>query len=337
MEQTLDIQELELYFYRIDCAYSLMSSPLGLFKIKSPDKHIRYQSSIVFQEKMIEAQSKGIFEEKEIEGLLFFFDLWDSDKQAELITLPKEIDQCKVDIYKNFFSDTREIRKTLSEKQDRLSELNHERHRYDLYTDLGFATFAKSQFILENTVYFNDKLYDFKEIPLHTFLSFVNDQMIYEREMRFIAQSEPWSSIYENRKNGRIFEEETDDQRRLLIYTLMYENVRNNNPPPEEIINDCDALDGWMIDNRKKIEKEKQREFLESKIKNSKIKNAQEVFIKANTIEEARAIEEMNSEAAAMNKKRRLLAADKKGTIGISDMPDVVDKVRQELHAKLQR
>jgi len=329
-------ERLEYLFYRIDCAYQTMRHSKGNFIIKSPDKHIKYEANFVFLEELKEACFQDLFTPEEIVGFMFYHGLWDHDKETELLTLPEEIEDLKIEIYKNFHGKTTSLRRDLARKKNRLEVLNQEKHRYDHYTTTGYATYSKSHFILENTVYYRDVKYDFSEVSDYTFLSFINENMIAETEMRAIARSEPWSSVFEMRKNGILFSEETDDQKRLVIYNSMYNSIReSSNAPSEDIIADDDALDGWMIKQKRESQAEKERNFFESRTKNKKILSAQEVFMPASSIEEARKIERLNSSEAMINKNRRMSAADKKGSIGITDMPDIMDKVQMELNARL--
>lgn len=60
----------------------------------------------------------------------------------------------------------------------------------------------------------------------------------------------------------------------------MYDNIyKSSECPPDEIINDYDALDGWMIVQRRKRDAQLNNRIVEDGISNEKIKNSDHIFV----------------------------------------------------------
>jgi hypothetical protein len=88
-------------------------------------------------------------------------------------------------------------------------------------------------------------------------------------------------------------------------------------------------LDGWFLLQKNKRDKEKaQREFEETNT-NSKIKNADEVFIMANSKEDFARIDNMNDIHQKMIKKQRFETIKKKGEASQLDFQDEKLKLAQ--------
>ena len=101
----------------------------------------------------------------------------------------------------------------------------------------------------------------------------------------------------------------TDSQRILIAWSSLYESI-NEHPECHDtfVIEDNDMLDGWLILQRKGKGNGRDPDGF---IENEKIKNAQEIFIPAETLEDAKRIHGMNSEynEAMRKKKMKIMAA----------------------------
>ena len=135
-----------------------------------------------------------------------------------------------------------------------------------------------------------------------------------ESDVRELARSEPWRSIWLMKEDtGQTLftncpeRELTYDQRNICVWSRMYDNVQESTEcPDDEVINDDDMLDGWFIIQRKKQEKEKLESTVESMTNNSKIANSQEVFIMTDNQQQADMINSANSLHGQLLKKQRL-------------------------------
>jgi hypothetical protein len=162
--------------------------------------------------------------------------------------------------------------------------------------------------------------------------------MLNESELREIARNEPWRLSWTLREQQVIFANEagrqlTNDQKGLLIWSRMYDNIQESmDCPTEDVINDDDMLDGWFLVQKKKQESEKAKSELESRTKNEKIANADEVMVVADSQKEADKIHSMNSYGSEMIRKQRIAQVRAKGGVK-SDLEfrDVQLDVRQQV------
>ena len=96
-----------------------------------------------------------------------------------------------------------------------------------------------------------------------------------------------------------------------------------------KIIEDDDMLDGWMIFQKKKREKDKKQEqFLGA---NGKMKNASEIFMMAKGREEAEEILDLNSDDNRSLIKNKINYINQKGYVEEKDLPDVQVALQQQI------
>jgi hypothetical protein len=102
----------------------------------------------------------------------------------------------------------------------------------------------------------------------------------------------------------------------------MYDSIQEASEPPESfVIDDDDMLDGWLL--LQSSDKGEERI-------NSKISRAQEQYILANNISEAKEIENRNSPDIKRIKAQRQKALEEKGELNESELPDVKKKLMIE-------
>jgi hypothetical protein len=119
-----------------------------------------------------------------------------------------------------------------------------------------------------------------------------------ETEIRSVARLPSWSIMWQTAKKGqRLFDRNSSEysveQTLLCYWAMMYDNVYESpDRPADKIIEDDEALDKWFEEQRK----ERKNRALSSKRRNSKMDKHGEIFVMANTDEEADEIWEMNNE-----------------------------------------
>jgi hypothetical protein len=154
------------------------------------------------------------------------------------------------------------------------------------------------------------------------------ENKISEKDFREIARTDPWRSIWSCRKTeGSLFGvptvDLTDEQRSIIIWSTLYDNIYDHpNCPLEEVVKDDDMIDGWLILQRREREKKQGKVQVEDFINNDKIRNSGEVFIVAQTKEDAKKIDSLNDDQAKITRKQRLKYLNEKGHVDESQMPD---------------
>ena len=122
----------------------------------------------------------------------------------------------------------------------------------------------------------------------------------------------------------------------------MYDNIfESPECPPDDVIQDDDALDGWLIVQRRKREEDQKRSAAENIIGNSKISNADEVFIMTDP-SSAKDVNQLNDPIARANQKSRLKELRSREKAGKSmtkhsKLKDVRQRVQMEANSKFSK
>jgi arsenate reductase-like glutaredoxin family protein len=219
--------------------------------------------------------------------------------------LDKKIEDLKVNAYKAFF---RKKELANAKRMIRVAEIDrattaHKKKQFDHTTCSGVANFMRRCWILQQTTKNIDgKNYDFRDINIQNILEEYSSAAIDASEFRKIARSSPWRQMWNgSKKRGDVFGKPSvyldQNQLALISYSQMYDGVfENPESPKEEVIEDDDCLDGWFIEQRRKHEKDKIKQQTDDLISNPKIKNSQEIFVVANSQEEAQDIYSLNND-----------------------------------------
>lgn len=313
-------------------------------KIYPPSKDLVYEANCLYCDVYNRCKNEGIMDEVDAMEVLFDNKLWDDESEKQFNYIPEHIDTWKVNIF-NTFRNKKECdlnRKYLKTAEEKYQELYSRKNSLNYATCDGIATYAKHQFLIVKTTYKNDKLYNFDKINQHQILSYSQSNIIYESILRELSHNNPWDNIWQaGKKSGNLFGKPSIDlsseQVRLICWSSMYDNVRENSDCPEDdIVDDNDALDGWLIVQRKEREQRKFEKRTQSKI-NDKINQADEIYIVADgdTIEdkfkEAKKIDNMNSAYSQMLKRQRFKVIDEKGQVNEAALPDVKSDISMQL------
>jgi len=111
------------------------------------------------------------------------------------------------------------------------------------------------------------------------------------------------------------------------MYDSVYESTES---PPDKVIEDDDCLDGWFIEQRKKHDRNKLSAEADNLITNKKIANSGEIFVMANSDEEADFVDSLNNAQAKNIKDSRLNQLKKQGEIN-SDMEFLDMKLNMQM------
>jgi len=313
---------------------------LSLF-ILEPNQSIYFDSIEVYEEAYNNAYMKNVFLEDEVRDLLLECGLWTPFDDQIMEQLKKEIDDIKVQAFNCFFNKNQlsYAKMKLRAKELEYAKLSMQKHQYDKYTCENVANLARWNWIIENSTYYRDtnKLYDWKHVNVSNILAYYEDNSISPSEFREIARNDPWRSTWAiGKKTGNIFpvssSEYTKDQIALSSYSMMYDSVYESPEQPDEgIIADDDCLDGWFIEQKRKMEKSKIEREVESKLTNSKIANSNEVFVLAQSDLEANRVNSVNPPHVEQLKKQRMAVIKEKGFVTDNDFADV--KMDKEMKA----
>lgn len=298
--------------------------------IKEPDPNLLFDSIEVYDQFYDEAYGQGCYIQDEILEILYDKDLYSPFDDMNLEKYKKDLEELKYNAYKAVLRprDLAGIKYAIEKTEIEISKIIRRKNQLDQYTCEGIASLAQWSWIIEKSTYFgnSDRNYDWKKIRLTDVTSYYESKAFSTTEFRSIARSELWRPIWLlGKKTGNLFNKPssmlTRDQIVLCSYSNMYDSVYENPESPVDlVIEDDDCLDGWFVDQKRKNEKYKKEQEINSLTNNAKISNASEVFVMAGSDQEAERIESYNSQHIKQVKKERIQQLLNKGDVISSDL-----------------
>jgi len=285
-----------------------------LLYIKEPTQELMFDSIEIYEEAYDKAYHSGVYLKEDIVQMLMDYNIWHPglDKVAE--THKKNIEELKFAAFKNFYNlkQLQGIKFQIRQEEKKLASIYAKKYSLDHLSCEGVASYTKWNWIIENsTFYRTGQKYDWKELTLINVVSHYESQVISNNVFRSIARNDPWRSMWvAGKKGGNLFGlpscEYTKDQLLLCSFSCMYDNVyESSEAPDEKVIDDDDCLDGWFVDQRKKMEQFKKQQSADNLL-SSKAGNSKEVFLMAQDIEDIDYIHSLNTDRANQVRKERL-------------------------------
>ena len=297
------------------------------------------EACIVYNNALEQAFDDQIMTEEETESWMLEHGLWSEENEERVKGLQKDLEKLKVEIYKsrNNIDLVERIRKYIRAGEKQLKEELEVKNSYNQNTCEGIAHTEKLEYLIENSTYKDNELYDFEDIGINEVLFHWHKSLLTEKQCRELARTEPWKSLWNTyEKSGvKLFfnkdnEDITYNQKTLTMWSQMYDNIQESmDCPTKEVIADDDMLDGWFIVQAEKREQEKAENEFDNNT-NEKIKNADEVFVITRNQREKDRVENMNTLNSKMVKKQRAAALKEKGSIQQHEFTDEIIKQRNK-------
>jgi hypothetical protein len=298
--------------------------------------HPNIDTAICAQESYIrayeQAQEEGLLAEDELLDWLYLQNLWtEEDEKNYQKVVPDHIEYWKIELFNaSMKSNTRKtIRKYLQAAKEEYVRLHSLRHYYDYVTVDGYATYVRNMYLISRCATLNGAVVDWEQHSLHRLMGEYHKEILMPEEIRELARTSPWSGLWTVLKlSGKIFstDELTVEQQSLLSWTHMYDKIYESpDCPSDEVISDDDMLDGWLLVQKRKRDAEKQKQEVESHI-NPRMKNADEIYMIAETAEDAQKIDMMNPEHVKRIKKNRIHQVKSEGMVRQQEFKDVQQK-----------
>jgi hypothetical protein len=333
----VDKDNISLYLSRILSGFYYFVYGNKKYKLIYPDMSIKYEAELFANEQYeLNKFNEWIFDD-DIVHYLVNAGLWDYSSDGLLKKLEIQIEDYKVDLFKNFLNPNRlkSIRRSLDSTRKRYESMYSIRHSFDHLTPKGYANILKNQFIISHSIYdTNNNLifnFDNKNIELNllnNIIEFLANSTIDIKTFRQIARSDIWRNYWSANKD-RIFDKPTinwtDEQRTLVVLTKMYDSAYESmDCPPDNMFDDDDMFDGWMINQRRENDKIRNKNRTEKMFGNKGLNKAQEIFLVANSKEEAEAIYGLNdSSSQRIIDERNKVIKSSSTDIQEANLPDV--------------
>ena len=303
------------------------------------------ESVQVYYEVLRRSEMEGVMSLEETLDYLYDIGEWTDEEETELFEIPDQLEGLKVSYYESFSKQKYKkiIKKNIKDKRKRLEELFTKKNSLLKYSSEGSAESAKIEYLIYSSLedhkgnrLIDETPYDQQEGGfVAACVEASNSLSVDEESFRELARNDPWKTMWGASKTGiPLFDipatHLTENQKVLINWSRLYDNIYENmDCPSEDIIRDDDALDGWLIVQHRKREKEKNRNEIESKL-SDKTRNAQEVFLMAESEEEMKKIYSLNDPVANRTRKQRLRKVDKDGDVDVTEFSDVQQKLRMQ-------
>ena len=259
---------IEKLLYRIILNYYYIYLNNQTYKIIScPSWNVRYESEILYDKIIEENKYNQIWlTPEQIELYLLDNNIWNQNYENILKRLDTDIEDLKIDIYKNFYN-TKSKEKFKKKLKTLYKQQNDLKNKKDCMNYLGIKDYAlsiKNEFIIRysiynmnNTLVFDPTMDDYNHSQLQGFVREIIDNSINPNDMRALARSDFFRGYASSSNLEKSLIDMTEEYKYLVNLYKMYDNARQHpESPDEDIINDDDALDGWFLYQQRKAKKE---------------------------------------------------------------------------------
>lgn len=328
--------ELEILLHRILHGSLIFFYKNERYELRAISNYTRYEADLLYNKIVNEEKYNEWIRSDNADYFLINLGLWTKDTPKLLEQLDKRIENLKVELYENFMNTNmqKKIRNNLLSARKQLDSINNTKAEFVSHTLEGYASSIKYEFTICNSLYKNSKkVFDFdsrdhNSLSLSVFNDLVNEinkHNISIADFRALARSYLWKSYWNVHKTNSIFEgavsDWTDDQRSLVSFSQMYDSIYEHPEcPSDKILSDDDMLDGWMISQRRKIEKAKKQTTIDNL--NPNLKKANEVFLFGKGAEEVEEILSLNSAESMGRMKEKINYINHHGKSDDAVLPD---------------
>ena len=281
--------------------------------VKEPSIKENLKSIYVYNKKLEEAKRLGVMTKEEAVEKLISVNLWSKKENEHLESIPERVENLKVELYlayKNFKSRD-PIRKKLEKIREEALSLASKKNLLYEQTCEGLADIVKLRYIVCSQAFdengdrffkkdeYNDEDNNFVSAIIYAYIS----NMITEDKIRKLSQSDAWKGLWsvgksENGVFGKPSVNLTANQKSLITWSRIYDAVNESMEcPSKTVIEDDDMLDGWLIYQSRRREKERANT---SGKKDSNVKG-DEVFLFADNEQDAKRIYELNDSQGKAN------------------------------------
>ena len=278
------------------------------YKLMAPSTEIRLLGEHVYQDTLHSLRFDGLITKDKAQLLLRRLDIWHPQHDKDLEKVEKHLEDKKVSLYNALYNSERQsgIRRTIETAKKTINKALIKKHSLDYMTLDYHALLTKKKFMVGvclrnpdgSSVYDVNTFWEADSTVLEQVIEYMDRNMISIEEFRELARNDPWRTLWNTGKEGCMGTSPshwTDDQKTLVTFAKMYDNAyQSMDCPSEEVFEDDDMFDGWLIDQRRKREKDQKQKQIDTM--ESVPDGAQEVFLFAPTREDANKVYDLNDE-----------------------------------------
>jgi hypothetical protein len=331
----MELYKRDFFIARIRSGYIPIKVGGKRLVVYHPSKEVILRANEIYVEEYERGLEAELLDDDDVYQLLILNNLWTESKEKELEKIvPGHIEHWKIELYQNVLkTNTRiTIRKYLEAAKIEYGRLYNTRHSLDHMTGAGYASYVKNMYIITQCARHKNKRVDWTHFDINNVMNTYHGSLLDSDTLRMLSREQPWSSLWPVLKtNGRIFENTnlTTEQQSLISWSTMYDKIYESpDCPPEEVLEDDDMLDGWLLIQKRQRDTDKKKHELESSL-GKKIGNADDIFLIAETPEDAVKIDLLNDERAKRVKRQRFGEIQEKGSVAEQQLSDV--KLKQNM------
>lgn len=332
----MDQRTIGIYLSRILSGFYIFIYNNTKYKLVYPNITIKYEAELYAQEEYEKNKFNDWIVDDSIIDSLVSMGVWNYNGDDNLKNIEKQIEDLKVDLYKNFLNPpkAKTLRKTLANVKNTYNRLYSLRHSLDQYTVEGYSQFLKNHYIIVHSLFYNDNSRVFEDLEnsdpqlLTNIANTIAENTIDISIFKSIARSDVWRNYWSANQNN-LFDKATvnwtDEQKTLVVLTKMYDSAHEHPEcPPDSVFEDDDMFDGWMIHQRRENEKNRNKNRTEKMLEGKKLGKAGEIFVAVNSQEEAQQIYDLNDMSSRqIIKERQLVVNNSNKQIADAELPDV--------------
>jgi len=322
----------DFFIARIRAGYVPIKVGDCRFEIHQPDLDIALHAQEIYLEAYEKAEDEGLLTDDEVVGWMVQQGIWSEEDEKNYVKIvPEHIEYWKIELYNSGLKSNtrRQVRKYLKAAKEEYDRLNNLRHYYDYVTIDGYANYVRSMYSIAQCTKCDGKPVDWTQHDLGRIMGKYHRELLSPSDVRELARTSPWTGLWSVLKtNGSIFGSGplTVEQQSLISWSSMYDKIYESpDCPSDEVIEDDDMLDGWLLIQKRKREADRKKAEIEDHI-NPKMKNADEIYMVAETAADAQKIDMLNPEHVKRVKRQRMKQIEEQGLVREQEFKDVQQK-----------
>ena len=311
--------ELDTLINRIISGYQFIEIKDNLYKLISPTVDLKMAADYLYHKTYQDNLFSSFIPKEDIHYFLISTDMISEDIDKQIKTTEKTLENAKIQYYKQFFQKSVKSRnqRKIRSIESVLHKAYNDKQYLDFLTLEHYCENIKNEYLLCKTLMDQDDNLIFENYPNINHILFNNiaqeiaQNIIPVNKYKQIVKSDVWRKLY-NSNPANVFSrsasQHTEEQKAILSINQMYTKIYEHPECPDDtIIEDDDALDGWMLEQQKKNAKEKAEKGVDN-VLGKYGQGAQEVFLMPKDQEEFDQINELNSKQAMakLNARRNL-------------------------------
>lgn len=346
----LDTKNIEQLIHRIISGKLIFIYEDVIYELRKPSLQLKLKADLIYKESYDSNMYGNFWLIEDIPNLAIDIGILDMSYKQELTSLEKKLDSHKLNLYKEFFKNDRKKanKRKIDDTKRSINNLYNKIHYLDYLSLEHYCDKIKNEFLIVNTLHIfdtNKLVFDIKNIDyniFNTLMTKISDNIISIDNYKQIARSDYWKNLWNNNKYNILSDsvsEWSDEQKTIFSISSMYDRVHEHPEAPEpDIIEDDDALDGWMIYQREQNNKQKHQKGVDTML-SDKVRNSSEIFLMPSQREEIGKIQELNSPESRNNVQQKFdyILNNKDREIKEFELPDVKDKLRQQMQEITKR